>query len=310
MTHPAIALAAAVAMPDPVFGEKVCLYAELVDSAHASSCPSSSNTCWRWAFPRNCCPNGSSCVDELPRSSGGKIAKGQLREDIRARMEADHERSERTPRRPGGVGAVGGAPDRRRAVRRAGARRGVPPPRRRRVRGEHGRPHHLAARRDRATMLVNPWGLWWAGTHRLRHLRGRQRRAGGPRPVGRHPGHPHPHRAPPRPRPTPGWSSTTTRTTSACSPRWAGCPSWSTRPGRCSSTTCAWSRNYDGEIDTPARAAELAARIGGANLAILANHGVIATGATAPRPSTGRHPSSGSAGWPTTCCSPAASRRR
>ena len=28
-THPAIALAAAVAMPDPVFGERVCVYAEL-----------------------------------------------------------------------------------------------------------------------------------------------------------------------------------------------------------------------------------------------------------------------------------------
>lgn len=32
-THPAIAVAAAVAMPDPVFGEKVCLYAELTGSA-------------------------------------------------------------------------------------------------------------------------------------------------------------------------------------------------------------------------------------------------------------------------------------
>jgi acyl-CoA synthetase len=30
-------------------------------------------------------------VDELPRSSGGKIAKSRLREDIRIRMEADHE---------------------------------------------------------------------------------------------------------------------------------------------------------------------------------------------------------------------------
>ncbi len=39
---------------------------------------------------------------------------------------------------------------------------------------------------------------------------------------------------------------------------------------------------YDGEIDTPARAAELAARIGGANLTILANHGVIATGRSLP----------------------------
>lgn len=37
---------------------------------------------------------------------------------------------------------------------------------------------------------------------------------------------------------------------------------------------------YDGEIDTPWRAAELAEQIGSANLVILANHGVIATGAT------------------------------
>jgi ribulose-5-phosphate 4-epimerase/fuculose-1-phosphate aldolase len=35
---------------------------------------------------------------------------------------------------------------------------------------------------------------------------------------------------------------------------------------------------YDGEIDSPARAANLAAHIGRANLTILANHGVIATG--------------------------------
>src|SRR5258708_35808527 len=35
---------------------------------------------------------------------------------------------------------------------------------------------------------------------------------------------------------------------------------------------------YDGEVDSPSRAADLAARIGSANLTILANHGVIATG--------------------------------
>ena len=32
-------------------------------------------------------------LDELPRSSGAKVAKGQLREDIRIRMEANDERS-------------------------------------------------------------------------------------------------------------------------------------------------------------------------------------------------------------------------
>jgi ribulose-5-phosphate 4-epimerase/fuculose-1-phosphate aldolase len=35
---------------------------------------------------------------------------------------------------------------------------------------------------------------------------------------------------------------------------------------------------YDGEVDSPARAADLAAHIGRANLTTLANHGVIATG--------------------------------
>ncbi|MBW0018040.1 MAG: class II aldolase/adducin family protein [Mycobacterium sp.] len=39
---------------------------------------------------------------------------------------------------------------------------------------------------------------------------------------------------------------------------------------------------YDGEIDNPARAADLAAHIGAANLTILVNHGVIATGRTLP----------------------------
>jgi ribulose-5-phosphate 4-epimerase/fuculose-1-phosphate aldolase len=37
---------------------------------------------------------------------------------------------------------------------------------------------------------------------------------------------------------------------------------------------------YDGEVDSPSRAADLAASIGGSNLTVLANHGVIATGHT------------------------------
>ena len=52
----------------------------------------------------------------------------------------------------------------------------------------------------------------------------------------------------------------------------------SIRPARCSWTTCCLVDEYDGEIDSATRAADLAARIGDANLTILANHGVIATG--------------------------------
>jgi acyl-CoA synthetase len=91
-THPAIAVAAAVAMPDPVFGEKVCLYTELADSA-TIDLPELVEHLLALGVSKELLPERLVVVDELPRSSGGKIAKGQLREDIRIRMEADHERS-------------------------------------------------------------------------------------------------------------------------------------------------------------------------------------------------------------------------
>jgi acyl-CoA synthetase len=91
-THPAVAVAAAVAMPDPVFGEKVCLYTELVDS-RTIDLPELVEHLLALGVSKELLPERLIVVDELPRSSGGKIAKGQLREDIRIRMEADHERS-------------------------------------------------------------------------------------------------------------------------------------------------------------------------------------------------------------------------
>jgi acyl-CoA synthetase len=91
-THPAIAVAAAVAMPDPVFGEKVCLYAELVDS-ETIDLPNLVRSLLAVGVSKELLPERLIVVDELPRSSGGKIAKGPLRADIQARMEANHERS-------------------------------------------------------------------------------------------------------------------------------------------------------------------------------------------------------------------------
>ncbi len=93
MTHPAIAVAAAVAMPDPVFGEKVCLYAEVVDG-RPIDLPGLAEHLLAVGVSKELLPERLIVVDELPRSSGGKIAKGRLREDIRVRMEAhDGERS-------------------------------------------------------------------------------------------------------------------------------------------------------------------------------------------------------------------------
>ncbi|MBW0015852.1 class I adenylate-forming enzyme family protein [Mycobacterium sp.] len=90
MTHPAIAVAAAVAMPDPVFGEKVCLYAELADS-RTIGLPDLIEHLLAQGVSKELLPERLIVVDELPRSSGGKVAKGQLREDMRIRVEADHE---------------------------------------------------------------------------------------------------------------------------------------------------------------------------------------------------------------------------
>ncbi len=90
-THPAIAVAAAVAMPDPVFGEKVCLYAELVD-ATPIDLPSLIEFLLAAGVSKELLPERLIVVDELPRSSGGKVAKGSLREDIQARMEVNDER--------------------------------------------------------------------------------------------------------------------------------------------------------------------------------------------------------------------------
>jgi acyl-CoA synthetase len=91
-THPAVALAAAVAMPDPVFGEKVCLYAELVDS-QTLDLPILAEYLLAAGVSKELLPERLIVVEELPRSSGGKIAKSRLREDIRTRMEGNHERS-------------------------------------------------------------------------------------------------------------------------------------------------------------------------------------------------------------------------
>jgi acyl-CoA synthetase len=84
-THPNVAMAAAVAMPDPVFGERVCVYVTLQPDttltlpelvAHLDS-----QGCSKEYFPERLI-----VVDELPYSSGGKVAKQLLREDIKKRL--------------------------------------------------------------------------------------------------------------------------------------------------------------------------------------------------------------------------------
>jgi acyl-CoA synthetase len=77
--HPAIAVAAVVPMPDEIFGERVCLYAELrpgasLDLDDVVRHLEASGVSREW-FPERLV-----VLDALPRASGGKVAKGALRE--------------------------------------------------------------------------------------------------------------------------------------------------------------------------------------------------------------------------------------
>ena len=79
MSHPAVALAAAVPAPDPRFGERVCAVVEL-HAGGALDLPALVAHLREQGVSVESWPEHLIVLDELPRSSGGKIAKGALRE--------------------------------------------------------------------------------------------------------------------------------------------------------------------------------------------------------------------------------------
>ncbi|MDW5592806.1 class I adenylate-forming enzyme family protein [Conexibacter stalactiti] len=104
-THPLVAVAAVVAMPDPVFGERVCVYAALERGtpAHALTLDDLVAHLSARGMTREWMPERLVVLDALPLSAGGKVAKTELREDIRRRLAAG-QRPE-TGRAPGGGAA-------------------------------------------------------------------------------------------------------------------------------------------------------------------------------------------------------------
>jgi acyl-CoA synthetase len=83
-THPDVAMVAAVAFPDPVFGERVCAYVEPRAGAEITLEDLVAHLTAR-GVSREWYPERLIVVDELPRSSGGKVAKGDLKEDAKRR---------------------------------------------------------------------------------------------------------------------------------------------------------------------------------------------------------------------------------
>src|SRR6185369_13986383 len=79
-SHPAVALCAAVAMPDATFGERVCVFVELRPGQPALTLETLNAHLAHRGTGKELWPERLEVLDELPRSSGGKIAKGGLRE--------------------------------------------------------------------------------------------------------------------------------------------------------------------------------------------------------------------------------------
>jgi len=84
-THPSVGLSAAVAIPDEVFGERVCAYVELHAGASLTLEELLEHLTSR-GTPKEIRPEALVVLDALPRSSGGKIAKGQIADDVTRRF--------------------------------------------------------------------------------------------------------------------------------------------------------------------------------------------------------------------------------
>jgi acyl-CoA synthetase len=85
--YPAVDLVAAVSMPDEVFGERVCVYVTTRGNVPVTL-PEIIAFLQARGVGKEQFPERLVQVGELPRSSGGKVAKGALREDIRRRLAA------------------------------------------------------------------------------------------------------------------------------------------------------------------------------------------------------------------------------
>ena len=85
--HPSVALCAAVAMPDPVFGERVCVYVVLRPDTSAPNLDDvrahlAARGVGKELWPEHLVTQ----TDDLPRASGGKVAKAALRAGAAARV--------------------------------------------------------------------------------------------------------------------------------------------------------------------------------------------------------------------------------
>jgi acyl-CoA synthetase len=78
-THPSVRLAAVVPVPDDLYGERACAVVSLLPGTALTLETLAGHLAGR-GFSKELLPEHLLILDELPQSSGGKIAKGRIRE--------------------------------------------------------------------------------------------------------------------------------------------------------------------------------------------------------------------------------------
>lgn len=88
LTHPAVANAAVVAMPDPVLGERACAYVVLRAGGKLDF-KTLAGFLEEKRIARFKLPERLEVIDQLPATAVGKISKKDLREDIKRKLERE-----------------------------------------------------------------------------------------------------------------------------------------------------------------------------------------------------------------------------
>ena len=87
-SHPAVRLAAVVGMPDPTYGERACAFVELRSGSDLELPDLVDHLRDRGVSVENW-PEKLVVTQEIPRGSGGKVAKGVLRREIKMILESE-----------------------------------------------------------------------------------------------------------------------------------------------------------------------------------------------------------------------------
>ena len=86
--HPAVDMVAAIPVPDPIFGERVCAVVSLRDPAGSLELAELVSFLAAGGVGKEYFPEHLVVLDELPQSMGGKIAKSELKKLVAERLAA------------------------------------------------------------------------------------------------------------------------------------------------------------------------------------------------------------------------------